>query len=240
LPILGRAAGAVRDCDALAELLHKNSAALDPETARALIPAYQALADRRVAAMRALTTFLNSRRYQNLLVRLAPTLTKTLPPTATILTRAPTLLQPVARAAGRAGARLASDSPPAVFHNLRTRLKRMRYAVEMLDQIAGKRTAKTLKKLRAMQEELGELQDLVTTSAWLREFARARALVPETLIATGALMQYLNQRQAKIADRAFRRWKKFEHSAGLSKALIEIGAVAHDRQSAATNGAGPP
>ncbi|MGH7838745.1 MAG: CHAD domain-containing protein, partial [Candidatus Binataceae bacterium] len=93
LPLLGRSAGAVRDCDALAELIHRSSAALEPRTARALIPTYQALADQRLAAMRALSGFLNSRRYQRLIVRLSPTLTRTLPPTATILLRAPTLLR---------------------------------------------------------------------------------------------------------------------------------------------------
>ncbi|HLW72333.1 MAG TPA: CHAD domain-containing protein [Candidatus Binataceae bacterium] len=239
LPLLGRAAGAVRDCDALAELIHTNSAALEPQIARGLVPAYQALADRRVAALRALNAFVDSKRYRILLARLAPTLTRTLPASATVLTRAPILLRPVARAAERAGVRLAADSPPTVFHNLRTRLKRMRYAVEMLEPMAGKRTAKTLKKLRALQEELGELQDLVTTSAWLRDFVSGAALPPETLIATGALMQYLNQRRAQVAVHAFRRWKKFAHSAGLSKAMSEIGALARLRHDAASNGAPP-
>jgi CHAD domain-containing protein len=237
LPLLGRTAGAVRDCDALAELVRKNSAALEPQLARALLPTYQALADRRVDALRALNAFIASKRYRILLARLAPALTRTLPATVTILTRAPTLLQPVARAAERAGSRLAADSSPMVFHNLRTRLKRTRYAVEMLDQLAGKRTAKTLKKLRAMQEELGDLQDLVTTTAWLRDFATDPALPPETLIATGALIQYLTQRRATVAAQAFRRWKKFAQSAALGKAMSEIGAAARTHQDAASNGA---
>jgi CHAD domain-containing protein len=52
LPLAGHAAGAVRDCDALAELVRKHAAALDPAIASALTPAYQALADRRIAALR--------------------------------------------------------------------------------------------------------------------------------------------------------------------------------------------
>ncbi|MGH7843288.1 MAG: CHAD domain-containing protein, partial [Candidatus Binataceae bacterium] len=120
-----------------------------------------------------------------------------------------------------------------------TRLKRVRYAVEMLDQMAGKRTAKTLKKLRVLQEELGELQDLVATTAWLRDFATAAAAPPETLIATGALMQYLGQCRIKAADRAFRHWKKFARNAGMRKALMEISALARARQNVARNGTRP-
>jgi CHAD domain-containing protein len=237
LPLLGRTVGAVRDCDALGELIRKYSAALEPEIARALIPIYQALVDRRVATMRAMNTFLNSKRYLRLIERLNHTLTRT-QPQATVRTRAPALLRPVARSANRAGARLAADSPPPVFHKLRTRLKRTRYAVEMLDQIAGGRTAGTLDKLRALQEELGELQDLATAAAWLRELATTAAFPPETLIAAGALIQHLNQRRAKVVDRAYRRWQRFDRREELSKVLAEVGAV-DDTVSPATNGSGP-
>jgi CHAD domain-containing protein len=234
LPVVGRAAGAVRDCDALAELIRKNSEALDPLTARALTPAYQTLADQRVAAMRELIAFMNSPRYREVVARLSPTLTRKLPASVTVLARAPMFIRPVVRTAGRAGARLAADSPPPVFHNLRTRLKRLRYSIEMLDRLAGKRTSKALKRLRLMQEELGELQDLVNTASWLRGFGKRPAVPPETLIATGALLQFVSHRRVKVAERACRHWKKFEHGALMDKAVTEIVGQAHAPQSAAT------
>ena len=238
LPVVGRVAGAVRDCDVLAELIRKHSAALDPQTARALTPAYQILADQRVATMRALVAFLGSPRYLRTMHRLSPTLTRRLPPSVTVLTEAPTLIRGVVRTASRAGARLAPDSLPTVFHHLRTRLKRLRYSIEMLDQLAGKRSSKALKRLRAMQEDLGEIQDLVNTADWLRTFAARPALPAETLMATGALLQHVSERRAKTAGRAFRQWKKFEQGGLMNKAVIEIASRAREQADAPISSAG--
>jgi CHAD domain-containing protein len=235
LPVVGRMAGAVRDCDALADLIRKHSSALDPSIARALTPAYQVLADRRVAAMRALITFLNSDRYRRIVARLSHPLTRKLPTSVTVMARAPIFIRPVVRKAGRAGARLASDSSPPVLHNLRTRLKRLRYSIEMLDRLSGKRTSKALRRLRAMQEELGEHQDLVNMVSWLQGFAGQPAVPPETLIAAGALLQYVNERRVKVAQRACRQWKKFEHGAVMNRAVTEIAGHARARQSTSTN-----
>jgi CHAD domain-containing protein len=160
-----------------------------------------------------------------LIARLVPTLTRKFPPDVTLLRRAPQLMRSLSRASLRSGARLAPESPPMMFHRLRVRLKRVRYALEMLDQVAGKRTSKALKRLRRMQEELGEHQDLVNTTVWLRQFARGQ-LQPETLLATGALLQFVGERRAKVADRAARRWKKFVRGGILVKAGNEIAELA--------------
>jgi CHAD domain-containing protein len=239
LPLVGRCAGTVRDADVLRELIRANAAALDPALTRALIPAYQALADTRVAAMRDLTRLLGSKRYARMIARLAPALTRKLPSEVTLLRRAPQLMRSLSRASLRSGARLAAESPPVMFHRVRVRLKRLRYALEMLDQLAGKRTSKTLKRLRRMQEELGEHQDLVNTATWLRQFARGQ-LQPETLLATGALLQFVGERRAKVADRAARRWKKFVRGGILLKAAIEIGELARVRSNPRLSGEDPP
>jgi len=230
LPLVGQCAGAVRDADVLRELIRMNATALDPTLTRALIPAYQALADTRVAALRDLNRLLSSKRYTRLIARLAPALTRKFPPDVTLLRRAPQLMRSLSRSCLRSGARLATESPPMMFHRVRVRLKRLRYALEMLDQLAGKRTSKALKRLRRMQEELGEHQDLVNTTVWLRQFARGQ-LQPETLLATGALLQFIGERRVKVADRAARRWKKFVRGGILIKAGIEIAEVARARSS---------
>jgi len=229
LPLVGHCAGAVRDADVLREVLRTNAAMLDPALTRALIPAYQALADTRVAALRDLNRLLSAKRYARIITRLAPTLTRKFPPEVTLLRRAPQLLRSLSRSGLRAGARLGTESPPLMFHRLRVRLKRLRYALEMLDQIAGKRTSKAVKRLRRMQEELGDHQDLVNATVWLRQFARGQ-LQPETILATGALLQFVGERRVKVADRAARRWKKFVQGGILIKAVNEIAELAHARK----------
>jgi CHAD domain-containing protein len=225
LPLIGHCAGAVRDADVLRELIAAHAKALDPALSRALIPAYQALADTRIAALRDLNRLLSAKHYARVIARLAPTLTRKFTPETTLLRRAPQLMRSLSRSCLRSGAQLTAESPPLMFHRVRVRLKRLRYALEMLDQMAGKRTSKTLKRLRRMQDELGEHQDLVNTALWLRQFARGQ-LPPETLLATGALLQFVGERRVKVADRAARRWRKFVRGGFLIKAGNELTELA--------------
>ena len=225
LPLVGHCAGAARDADVLQQLIRADSAALEPAIARALIPTLQALADTRSAALREMTRFLQSKRYARLCERLAPALTHKFPPDVTVRQLAPKLVRSIIRASLRAGSRLTPESPPTAFHRLRVHLKRLRYALEMLDQLSGRRTAKAVKRLRRMQDELGVHQDLVNTGAWIRQLARAQHQA-ETLLAAGALLQFISERRVKIAARALRQWKKIEHSRILNKALDEIAEFA--------------
>ena len=238
LPLVGHSAGAVRDCDALAELVRKHAAELDPLVARALTPAYQALADQRVAALRQMGQFLRSARYARLIDRLGNPLTRRIPADVTIAQLAPALVRPIVTSAARVGSRLTAVSPAPAFHRLRVRLKRVRYTLEMLDALSGRQTAKALKRLKRLQEVLGEQQDLVTMAAWMRQFARQPALTGETLLAAGAMLQLTSARREKVAATAFRRWQKLERSAVLRKAQAEIAATTCARIRTATDEAG--
>jgi CHAD domain-containing protein len=212
----------VRDCDALTELVRRNAAGLDPGIARALIPAYQALADRRIAALRETGKFIRSPRYARLIERLNNPLMRRISADVTVARLAPAMLRPILSSAVRVGARLTPESPPPAFHRLRIRLKRVRYAFEMLAPLSGRQTAKALKRLRRMQEVLGDQQDLVTTGAWMREFAKQPTLSGETLLAAGAMLQLTSQRREKLAAAAFQRWSKLQRSAILTKAQREF------------------
>lgn len=229
LPLVGHTAGVVRDCDALAELVRQHAAGLDPAIARALLPAYQALADQRVAALRQLGHLLRSQRYARLIDRLNSPLLRRVPEQVTIAQLVPAMVRPIVSGALRVGARLSAGSPAPAFHRLRVRLKRVRYTLEMLDELAGRQTSRALKRLRRMQEVLGEQQDLVTTAAWTRRFAQQPALTGETLLAAGALLQLAGERREEVAAAAFRRWQKLQRSAVLRKAQAEIAAAARAR-----------
>lgn len=229
LPLVGHSAGAVRDCDVMADLLRTHTGALDPTIARALTAAYQALGDHRVAMLRQMGQLIRSRRYARLIERLEQPLTRRLPEQVTVTRMAPAMLRPIVGSALRTGGRLTAESSPPAFHRLRVRLKRVRYSFEMLDQLAGRQTAKALKRLRRMQEVLGDQQDLINTGAWVLRFSREPALGGETLLAAGALLQVTQERRDALAATALRRWQKLERSALLRKVLREIAAASRTR-----------
>jgi CHAD domain-containing protein len=228
---LGQAAGGVRDCDVMAELLRDCSAHLDSTLAEALTPVAEALAARRDAELSRFVDDLRTKRYARMCERLAdPLLRRTLPPTD-VGCYAPVMIAPIARKVRKAGKRIAAaDVPSALFHRLRVRVKRLRYAFEMLPGMCGKRSRKALARLEQMQELLGAHQDLVAMLAWLRDYAaNAHDVAPETLMAVGALVQTLGERRRKLAVQTYRRWRKVARAGVIKDALNEISRLAQRR-----------
>jgi CHAD domain-containing protein len=226
LRLAGQRAGAVRDCDAIAELLRDQSKALDPAIARAVVPVYQALADRRVEAMREMEAFLDSVAYARLIERLANVLTRKLPADTTIAELLPAMLPPIVRDVRRSRAGLTPSSTARAFHRLRIRIKRMRYALEMTGQPPGKRGSKALKRLRRMQEHLGQMQDLAGGADWLRHFTERPGVPAESLVAVGALLQLMNHGRQELAASALHRWRKLDLGEIISSTQIEIAETA--------------
>lgn len=228
---LGQAAGGVRDCDVMAELLRDCSAHLDPTLAEALTPVVKALAARRDAELSLFVDDLRTKRYARMCERLADPLLRRALPATDVGCYAPAMIAPIARKVRKAGKRVtAADAPPALFHRLRVRVKRLRYAFEMLTGMGGKRSRKALARLERMQELLGTHQDLVATLAWLRACAGgANDVAPETLMAVGALVQTLGERRRKLAVQTYRRWRKLSRSGVIKDALKEISRLAQRR-----------
>ena len=230
LPWLGRAAGAVRECDMIEALIRETGARLDSVLADALTPLCDRLALERKAAHARFVEELRSRRYQRMCERLADPLLRHALPAIDAACDAPAMLAPLARSLRKAGKRVARDAPPELFHRLRVRIKRMRYALEMLAEVGGKRSRKALNRLEQMQELLGAHQDMVSTIAWLRGFAAdADGVAPQTLMAVGAMLQALIVRRPKLAARAYRRWRKIVRSGVLKDTLEEISQAAEAR-----------
>jgi CHAD domain-containing protein len=228
LPWLGHAAGAVRECDVIEALIHECGARLDPALALALTPLGEALAAQRNVALARFVAELRSRRYARMCQRLAdPLLRRALPANSAGCAAAPAMVAPIAKSVRKAGKRIARGAAPELFHRLRVRIKRLRYALELLAGMGGKRSRKALLRLEEMQELLGVHQDVVATIAWLRAYARASGgVAPETLMAVGAMLQGLVTRREKLAARACRRWRKIVRSGLLDDALDEISRAA--------------
>jgi CHAD domain-containing protein len=223
----GHTAGGVRECDVWGELLRALAAKLEPSLRDSLAPAYQALAERRRVELAKVVELVESEQYQRLMARLASPLVKKSPPEATVGAFVIVTVRRAVASISRAGSRLEPSSSPELFHRLRIRLKRLRYMLEMLRDIGGKRARKAIRRLEDMQELLGSQHDAVTAIAWLREFACSAGVPPQTLLATGALIQSLDKRAAKLAARSVRRWKKLERSGILADAVAALAASAH-------------
>ncbi len=230
---LGAAAGAVRDCNVIADLIRENARRLEPELARASLPMYQSLIDRRLQTLRAMHDLLCSKYFSQLSERLANPLTRKTNLDQSVGQLTAILLKTFIGAVGRAGSGLTPASSPSAFHRLRIRVKRLRYALEMFDPIPGKRIAKAVKRLRRMQQELGEHQDLCNASIWVREFASHRLIVlPETFVASGSLLQLFNQRREKLAMRSLKTWNELKQDQILIKASGGIRQLARTHATA--------
>jgi len=231
LPWFGQAAGAVRERDVIEALVRECGGRLDPALAGALTPLCTALAAERDTAHARFVAELRTQRYTRMCERLANPLLRRALLAIAAGCEAPAMIAPIARSVRKAGKRIAREAPPEIFHRLRVRIKRLRYALEMLAEMGGKRSRKALLRLEQMQELLGVHQDLVATAAWLRAFAaNGTGVAPETLMAVGAMLQALVVRRQKLASRACRRWRKIVRSDVLDDALEEISRVAKERR----------
>jgi CHAD domain-containing protein len=123
---------------------------------------------------------------------------------------APELVRPLVRALVRAGRRIDDRSPPEALHRVRVRAKRLRYALETLSGLGGRRLARVLRRLERLQELLGDYQDAVTQAAWLRRWSEEARVPRLTLLATGALIDRLGRRARRRRARFARAWRRLD------------------------------
>jgi CHAD domain-containing protein len=222
VPWIARQAGAVRNCDVLEILFKEREAKLHPTLRDSLAPLNEAIAAERKATHAQLVHDLSSRRYANLAVRLAAPAIKTARGRARLGIAAPDLVAPMIRGIRKKGAKLAEDAPAEVFHKLRVRIKRLRYAFEMLAALAGKRHRKILERLEDLQELLGTYNDTNVAIAWLHSFASSAAAPASTVLAAGAMIQSLGSRAVKLRGQCLKAWQRFDRSEVLEDAMGEI------------------
>lgn len=188
---LGRAHGAVRDLDVLADRLTAHVDIADGEGVREILCL---VAAERKVAVSALSEALASARCADLFDRLHAA-GRSLP-----LVDASTRRK--ASAAGRAAiSALASraesfvaklDSLPSLpddhdLHRLRIKAKHLRYAAETARPHAGKKAATTAEAARRVHSVLGEAHDAAVAAQWLRDASERGALGPAGAFAAGWL-----------------------------------------------------
>jgi CHAD domain-containing protein len=133
-----------------------------------------ALSADRAEANRALEAAMGGRRYRALLVRLDRWRTE--PPWTEAADQKASAGQPYVDKAGRKARRrlrqAVSSGEDVDFHRARKAAKRYRYAAELLEPHAGQASAKTVARVKKLQDLLGELQDTVATRAVLVDLGR--------------------------------------------------------------------
>ena len=113
----------------------------------------------------------------------------------------------IARAHGvvlKGGRSIGAETPGAQIHDLRKDAKKLRYLLECFGSLLPKRGRKRyVKRLKALQDNLGEYQDAEVHLGILREIARElheTGASPTTLVAIGQLTERLDQQ--RLAARA--------------------------------------
>jgi CHAD domain-containing protein len=203
---LGAGLGSVRDRQVMAQRLRSRTSALVEDDALTVADLSAELHAESEEARGRLVLDMRSDRYIDLIERLveasrAPALT------ADAHQRAEVVVPALARRDWkqlRKGVAALPDQPPdPALHRIRILAKRVRYAAEAAEPIAGKIATRFAEAAAALQDVLGDHQDSVTVQQWLREAGRGpRAFVAGELTAL--------ERETAAHDRAawHNVWKK--------------------------------
>ncbi len=147
----------------------------------------------------------------------------------------PELIEERHTAVAKAAKRAKRSGVVSDFHRLRIRCKRLRYTLEFSSEIYGGRTARYVRQLTALQDELGLMQDAEVASLRLADLATGEAgLTAATVFVMGGVAE----RRRREVDRLLKR---------LPKELARVGGrewrdLAHhmERRRAAAEAARPP
>lgn len=215
---IGRLLGAVRDLDVqqegLAEMAHASAdwASGAPGTPdHDPLGELSALLEREWEAARAdLLSGLDSVRWERLCRGLVAMVQQG-PARRSVASRAPaTIGQPdlvLARhdAVAKAAKRARRTGEVTDFHRLRIRAKRLRYALEFGSEVYEGHTARYVRQLTAVQDELGLMQDAEVASLRLADLAVGEAHLPA---ATVFVMGGMAERYRRDVRRLLRRLPK--------------------------------
>ncbi len=204
---VGRALGAVRDCDVQMQRVQTWQQQDSPLRSAAEVWR-AALEHQREQARAHLLRALNSLRYQRLVEDFTHLLRDPshMPPAAQHLARRemPALLLKQYARVREEGDTIGPDSPAEDYHALRIQCKRLRYALECCQPLYDRVIARFVERLVDLQDALGEQQDACVAIQQLRMLltSHAHAFGEETARALEVLLgQY--EAQAEEIRRAF-------------------------------------
>jgi CHAD domain-containing protein len=203
---LGQLLAPVRDAEVLGDGLQgriEGMVGLELASAKVLLDALEA---DRLEARRRLLEGLDSRRYEQLIVRLVGAVLEPVTRPGQVDRPASHLGSLMDRPWGNLSKRVAalgSRSSDAAFHATRIDVKRVRYGAEALAPVFGKRAARFASAAEELQEILGEHQDAVVAMAWLAD--RGIGADDQAVAFTAGRLAEL---ESVSRDRARKRWPK--------------------------------
>ncbi len=183
---IARLLGAVRDLDVQIASLERV-----PER-EALAPLVDLLQARRHDARERMLGALDSRAYTLLLTDVTSMLSAGPPPGSPPAAQiAPRLIKKRYQRFRSLADALTPESPPAEYHALRLRGKRLRYALEFFADPYGPEAERAVRALQQLQDVLGTHQDAEVANQHLRELIEAeqQSLPVRTAFAMGALAE---------------------------------------------------
>ncbi|MGH2631601.1 MAG: CHAD domain-containing protein, partial [Actinomycetota bacterium] len=201
---LGDELGRARDLDVLDDRLRRHVSALPDDDARGVATLLQRLRSQRDSARAELLSAMREPRYLALLDLLVAFVgsppvrpeTAGLRATGTV---SGVMERPWAHVE-RCGERLDASSPDVDLHRARIRVKRVRYAADALAPVVGKPARRFARRAAALQAVLGEHQDAVMATAWLRE---QTAGTTARVAFTAGSMAGVEARAKEVARRAW-------------------------------------
>lgn len=210
------ALGAVRDLDV--QIDHLTHAMPEPAGEPAQFQAYEGilsvLRSQRLAARRLLLQALNSDRYARLESGFEELL-RSGPHKAAIAARPapkvlPGLIHDRYRKARKAGDDLNENSPPASYHALRIRVKRLRYALEFSHPVFGAGVDEYLPNVLALQDILGGYQDAEVAIAHMRALSLSNEafISPQMVFALGEMSQQRAEQAEALRAQFPGAWSK--------------------------------
>ena len=181
------ALGEVRDLDVHLQRLSEETS----RNGEVLEEVVSLLRERQVEARRGMLEALDSNRYERLMASFSATLRRgrSPTPTAPILEAAPHLVRDRYKKVRKAANKLSEESPPEHFHDLRKKGKRLRYALEPLQEIYGKPAKKMVKLLKKTQDDLGDHQDLIVAAELMEELGGAGDRAPQAAFWMGSMAE---------------------------------------------------
>jgi CHAD domain-containing protein len=218
---IGRLTGRPRDLDVLVEEWDGYVRTLDDAAGHSLAPVRAQLVEDRDAAHRQLSADLVSEAVVERLDRWRSWLTS-VEGTPGPHAKRP-LAQVVVRRIDKAEQRLLDhgrainpDTPAEHVHEVRKDAKRLRYLLECFGSLLPTSERKAfVKRLKALQDNLGEHQDAEVHAGMLRAVAGElpATTAPETLVALGQLVEQLEQRRGEAREAFADRFAEYDSKA---------------------------
>lgn len=211
---LGSSLGEARDVDVLYEQLRMSSDDLEGD----LDPLWDDLVERRSRGRETVLETLGSDRYKRLIDRLVEAAAEPGLEWQAITTSCEKVLPPLARRTWKSLAKraraLSLEDPDELWHAVRIRAKRARYAAEAvapsLDPEVRKRALTFTKGAAGIQDILGRHQDAVVAQELISEMATKKA-TPGFTFALGRLFERQQKQAARLRASFFETWAEFDH-----------------------------